>query len=96
MILNITSVHEVIAWSGYSACTASKAALSMLTKTLAQEVAPHGVRVLAKGLGAIKTAILVFLRVHSASTFLDLKLSWKERAHRQMTGRMLSPLGGCR
>ncbi|MFC6522926.1 hypothetical protein ACFQAT_27500 [Undibacterium arcticum] len=32
MILNITSVHEVIAWSGYSAYTASKAALSMLTK----------------------------------------------------------------
>ncbi|MFC3109360.1 SDR family NAD(P)-dependent oxidoreductase, partial [Undibacterium arcticum] len=94
-ILNITSVHEVIAWSGYSACTASKAALSMLTKTLAQEVAPHGVRVLAKGLGAIKTAILVFTGTFSKH-ILDLKLSWKERAHRQMTGRMLSPLGGCR
>jgi glucose 1-dehydrogenase len=29
----------------------------MLTKTLAQEAAPHGVRVLAVGPGAIKTAI---------------------------------------
>ena len=57
VILNITSVHEVIAWSGYSAYTASKAALSMLTKTLAQEVAPYGVRVLALGPGAIKTPI---------------------------------------
>jgi len=57
VILNVTSVHEVIAWSGYSAYTASKAALSMFTKTLAQEGAPSGVRVLAIAPGAIKTAI---------------------------------------
>ena len=47
VVLNISSVHEIIAWSGYSAYTASKAAVGMLTKTLAQEAAPHGVRVLA-------------------------------------------------
>lgn len=57
VVLNITSVHEVIAWSGYSAYTASKAAVSMLTKTVAQEVAPLGVRVLALAPGAIKTPI---------------------------------------
>ena len=57
VVLNISSVHEEIAWSGYSAYTASKAAVSMLTKTLAQEAAPHGVRVLAVGPGAIKTPI---------------------------------------
>jgi glucose 1-dehydrogenase len=57
VILNISSVHEEIAWSGYSAYTASKAAISMLTKTLAQEAAPHGVRVLSLAPGAIKTAI---------------------------------------
>jgi NAD(P)-dependent dehydrogenase (short-subunit alcohol dehydrogenase family) len=57
VIVNITSVHEIIAWSGYSAYTASKAALGMLTKTLAQEAAPHGVRVLALAPGAIKTPI---------------------------------------
>jgi NAD(P)-dependent dehydrogenase (short-subunit alcohol dehydrogenase family) len=56
-ILNISSVHEVIPWSGYSAYTSSKAALGMMTKTLAQEAAPHGVRVLAIGPGAIRTAI---------------------------------------
>jgi glucose 1-dehydrogenase len=55
VVLNMTSVHEVIPWSGYSAYAASKAALSMLTKTLAQEAAPHGVRVLALAPGAIKT-----------------------------------------
>ena len=57
VILNISSVHEVIPWSGYSAYTSSKAALGMLTKTLAQEAAPHGVRVLALGPGAVQTPI---------------------------------------
>jgi 3-dehydrosphinganine reductase len=57
VILNISSVHEIIAWSGYSAYTASKAAIGMLTKTLAQEAAPSGVRVLAVGPGAVKTPI---------------------------------------
>ena len=57
VILNISSVHEVIAWSGYSAYTSSKAALGMMTKTLAQEAAPRGVRVLALGPGAIQTPI---------------------------------------
>jgi glucose 1-dehydrogenase len=57
IVLNISSVHEQIAWSGYSAYTASKAAVSMLTKTLAQEAAPYGVRVLSVAPGAIKTPI---------------------------------------
>lgn len=57
VVLNMSSVHEVIAWSGYSAYTASKAAVGMLTKTLAQEAAAHGVRVVAIGPGAIKTPI---------------------------------------
>lgn len=57
VMLNITSVHERIPWSGYGAYTASKAGISMLTKTLALEAAPHGVRVLALAPGAIKTPI---------------------------------------
>lgn len=57
VIVNITSVHEVIPWAGYSAYTASKAGLGMLTKTLAQEAAPFGVRVLAVAPGAIQTPI---------------------------------------
>lgn len=57
VVINISSVHENIPWAGYSAYTVSKAGLSMLTKTLAQEAAPHGVRVLAVGPGAIKTPI---------------------------------------
>jgi glucose 1-dehydrogenase len=57
VVVNISSVHEEIAWSGYSAYTASKAAVSMLTKTLAQEAAPFGIRVLSVAPGAIRTPI---------------------------------------
>jgi NAD(P)-dependent dehydrogenase (short-subunit alcohol dehydrogenase family) len=57
VIVNTSSVHEVIAWSGYSAYAASKAGLSMLARTLAQEAAPFGVRVLCIAPGAIKTPI---------------------------------------
>ena len=66
VILNISSVHEVIPWSGYSAYTASKAGLGMMTKTLAQEAAPHGVRVLALGPGAIETPINQSARADAA------------------------------
>lgn len=57
VVLSTSSVHESIAWAGHSAYTASKAAVGMLTKTLAQEAAPHNVRVLALAPGAIKTPI---------------------------------------
>ncbi len=57
VILNTTSVHEVIPWTGYGAYAASKAGLAMLAKTMAQEAAPHGVRVLSIAPGAIKTPI---------------------------------------
>jgi len=57
VIINTSSVHEIIAWSGYSAYTASKAGLSMMAKTMAQEAGPHGVRVLCIAPGAIATPI---------------------------------------
>ncbi len=57
VIINITSVHEFIPWAGYSAYGSAKAGLSMFTKTLAQELAEFGVRVVAIAPGAIKTPI---------------------------------------
>jgi glucose 1-dehydrogenase len=57
VVLNLTSVHERIAWGGYSAYTTAKAGLGMLTRTMAQEAAPFGVRVLALAPGAIRTPI---------------------------------------
>ena len=57
VILHITSVHEFIPWAGYSAYTSAKAALSMFSKTVAQEVAGQGIRVNAIAPGAIRTPI---------------------------------------
>ena len=57
VIINTSSVHEVIAWTGYSDYAASKAGVSMMSKTLAQEAGPHGVRVLCIAPGAIATPI---------------------------------------
>ncbi len=57
VIINITSDHVKIPWTGYSAYSSSKAGLDMLTKTLAQETASNGIRVVAIAPGAIKTAI---------------------------------------
>lgn len=71
VIINITSVHEVIPWGGYSAYAASKAALSMMAKTMAQEAAPYGVRVLSIAPGAIATPINADVR-GDAETKRDL------------------------
>ncbi|MGD9901752.1 MAG: 3-oxoacyl-ACP reductase FabG [Desulfurella sp.] len=57
VIIQITSVHEIIPWSGYSAYNCSKSALSMFTKTLAQEVANDNIRVISIAPGAIATPI---------------------------------------
>lgn len=57
VVVSVSSVHEVIPWSGYSAYTASKAGLGMLMKTMAQEAAEHGIRVFSVAPGAIKTKI---------------------------------------
>lgn len=57
VILNTSSVHERIPWSGHSAYVASKAGLAFMAHTLAQEAAPFGVRVLSIAPGAIRTPI---------------------------------------
>ena len=57
VVLCTSSVHEVIAWSGYSAYTASKGGMNMMAKTLAQEAGEFGVRVLSIAPGAIATPI---------------------------------------
>ena len=57
VIINITSVHEFLPWSGYTAYCSAKAGLSMFTKTLAQEVSESGIRVVSVAPGAIKTPI---------------------------------------
>lgn len=57
VILNISSVHEVIPWSGHTAYCAAKAAMGMMTQSLALELQDSGVRVISLAPGAIKTPI---------------------------------------
>ncbi|MGF1599795.1 MAG: SDR family oxidoreductase [Acidimicrobiales bacterium] len=57
-IVNIGSVTGVIAAMAQSAYVASKWAIEGLTEGLAQEVAPHGIRVALIEPGIVKTAIM--------------------------------------
>jgi NAD(P)-dependent dehydrogenase (short-subunit alcohol dehydrogenase family) len=54
-IINITSVHEHIPRTGASAHCAAKGGLGLLTKVMAMELAPYGIRVNAIAPGEIAT-----------------------------------------
>jgi NAD(P)-dependent dehydrogenase (short-subunit alcohol dehydrogenase family) len=56
-IINITSIHDTMPYPNNAAYSASKAALAMFTKTIAVELAPHGVRVNNFAPGAVETEI---------------------------------------
>jgi glucose 1-dehydrogenase len=56
-IICMSSVHDRIPWSGHANYAASKGGVSMLMKTMAQELAMHRIRVNAISPGAIKTPI---------------------------------------
>ena len=56
-IVCMSSVHDMIPWSGHANYAASKGGVSMLMKTMAQELAMHKIRVNAVSPGAIKTSI---------------------------------------
>ena len=56
-IICMSSVHEVIPWAGHINYAASKGAVMLMMKSLAQEVAPERIRVNAIAPGAIRTPI---------------------------------------
>ncbi len=56
-IICMSSVHEVIPWAGHVNYAASKGGVMMLMKSLAQELAPHRIRVNSICPGAIRTPI---------------------------------------
>ncbi len=56
-IICISSVHEVIPWAGHVNYAASKGGIMLMMKSIAQELAPHKVRVNSIAPGAIKTPI---------------------------------------
>jgi len=56
-IICMSSVHEVIPWGGHVNYAASKGGISMMMKSMAQELAPKKIRVNSIGPGAIQTPI---------------------------------------
>ena len=56
-IICMSSVHQVIPWSGHVNYAASKGGVEMMMRTMAQEFAPRGIRVNAVAPGAIRTPI---------------------------------------
>ena len=56
-IICMSSVHEVIPWAGHANYAASKGGVMMLMKTIAQELAPRGIRVNGLAPGATRTPI---------------------------------------
>lgn len=56
-IIHVSSVHELIPWAGHVNYAASKGGVMMMMKSIAQEVAPHRIRVNSVAPGAIRTPI---------------------------------------
>jgi glucose 1-dehydrogenase len=56
-IICMSSVHQRIPWAGHANYAASKGGIRMLMESLAQEMAPHRIRVNAIAPGAIRTPI---------------------------------------
>ena len=82
-IINITSVHEDWPMPGNTPYCLSKGGMRMLTRTAGVELAPHGIRVVGVGPGAVATPI-------NASTMGDPALLAKLNAAIPL-GRLAQP-----
>jgi len=56
-VICMSSVHEVIPWAGHANYAASKGGVMMMMKSIAQEFAPHRIRINSIAPGAIRTPI---------------------------------------
>lgn len=56
-IIHMSSVHQIIPWSGHANYAASKGGIHMLMESIAQGYAPHKIRCNSIAPGAIKTSI---------------------------------------
>ena len=78
VIINTTSVHELVPKPGYLAYSIAKGGLGNLTRTLALEFADKGIRVNAVGPGAIAT---------------DMNAAWKDDARARAGVESHIPMG---
>ena len=56
-IVCMSSVHDIVPWAGHANYAAAKGGVTMLMKTLGQELAKHRIRVVGIAPGAIRTDI---------------------------------------
>ena len=56
-IVNVSSIHEDVAFLDYTTYAASKGGMRMFTRTVCQELAPHGITVNDVAPGAVATPI---------------------------------------
>ena len=91
-IVNVSSTLSERVAQTTSVYAASKAALNALTKSLALELAPHGIRVNAVLPGGVDTDMLRQPRLRPAESLTDAEL--EERVEAQLTAlSALHPLG---
>src|SRR6266498_1079293 len=70
-IICMSSVHEVIPWAGHVNYAASKGGVMLMMKSIAQEVAPHRIRVNSVCPAAVWLASDDSDYIHGASIFVD-------------------------
>jgi len=86
-IVNLASVSGMIGWGGSSVYSASKGAVIALTKFLAIELAPHGIRVNAVCPGSIRTPMVE----NNLRRLPDAEQAWRETAAIHPLGRVGAP-----
>jgi len=67
-IINMSSINDSVSLPDYLAYTVSKGGLKQMTKSMALELAPFGIRVNAIGPGSVKTAMLASVVDESAES----------------------------
>ncbi len=82
VIVNVTSVHEHQPRPGFAAYCSAKAGLGMLTKVMARELAPYGIRVVSVAPGAIDTGDAGRDRVRRPSASSSSTASRRDRLAR--------------
>jgi glucose 1-dehydrogenase len=95
VIVNVSSVHEVIPWPSFSHYCASKGGMKLFGQTIARELAPHGIRVVMVAPGAILTPINKDL-VEDADKRKEVEkeIPWRRLGHPEEIAAAISWLAG--
>src|SRR6266480_3107704 len=94
-IINITSVHEDWPMPSNTAYCLSKGGMRMLTRTAGVELAPHNIRVVAVGPGAVATPInLVTMKDPALMQKLDAAIPMGRMATPEEIGNVVAFLAG--